>query len=249
MSTPKLPIELVEMILDWLNPQIASDDEKIDTLNQCALVCRAWVQRCRYYQFSGMVIGEEADWTRWANVYNSPNNVHFIRTVALYSCTLDDLRKIRRIAPQLSRLEDLYIEFLDLRSLPQIGVFDLPVRKLHFDGLHGKTMKDVWKFICGFPNLEILDFRRVSFDFIGGNNYTEGLASFPPVTHIGVEDYSGSGGTVEFVRALAELPFAAHLKALRISWPDHDEHYLNMLLALCGSTLTRLDLKLSFIGE
>lgn len=107
-------------------------------------------------------------------------------------------------------------------------------------------MNVIWKFICSFPHLEVLDFLSVSTARAGDGLPTDGIITFPPLTHIGISgDALGDVKIAEFVRSLVHFPFVRKLKALKVDmgWLSIvGDSCFNELLELCGPTLTRLSL-------
>lgn len=254
---PRIPQEVVEMIIDWLQADQATntlmrDIDCLRTLNQCALVCRAWAPRTRYHRLSTIWIYEEEDWTCWEKVFGMSRYSQLPRTMC-YSLPPDPshLSKLFDTLPQFRGLTCLWMERLIVGSVPIFDGSSLPLRKLHILGIYGDTMKDIWKFVCAFPLLEVLEFNYMDVSTRGVIIPSDGIMNFPPLTHVGVVGVSLDEILAEFIRSLASFPFARQLKALDVPiyWRDTDDVFLNDLLALCGSSLTRLSLDIQHDRE
>lgn len=245
---PQLPQEVAETIIDCLvskrNP-LYLDSVLLRNLGSCALVCRAWVPRTRFHQFSTRCMHGPMNWEK---IFKMPHYSQLLRTIDFFAYSPQDITSFFQVIHQFHALTYLQMGSLNVAEVPPFDGSSLPLRKIRFDDFGGKTLNAIWKFLCTFPHLEILDFNSLYVSQPGGDPI-HGIASYPPLSHIGIyqdfESLSAPEYTLEeFIWSICRFPFARRLKALDVyvDWKNTNPSCLNELLRLCGSTLTRLSL-------
>lgn len=98
LSTPKLPIEILEFIIDSLTSDVAS-------MKTLSLVCHALVYRCRRHLFSSIHIRTHLITEFVELINNNPSIVVLIKRLFLYIC--DTAKTDTDFHQALSRLENL----------------------------------------------------------------------------------------------------------------------------------------------
>jgi hypothetical protein len=114
---PPLPQEIIHLILDVLR-------EEVETLECCALVCRAWLRPSRAHLFRNLHIHEESQYNRLIALFDScPELQTTVRNIDV-SLTNDSLdvtpsiphRALTELAPRLPNLHELQLSDLTWSS-------------------------------------------------------------------------------------------------------------------------------------
>ncbi|KAH9913498.1 hypothetical protein B0H21DRAFT_893378 [Amylocystis lapponica] len=195
-STPRLPVEVCEKIVDSLEPSnIYGDLTYYRTLGSCALTCRALTPRSRVNLFRGIELTSRARFYSFAKLLTtSPDVAEYVTSVHV-AC--DDLRLVTNFpivfAHKLPRLKWL-VFYGDLERdqvLPAHPAFYLAIStfssvvKLSLYDLWFQTFQDFIDLVCSLPNLSNLDctalkWKRVSEDPFKHAQYQHKLNLYSP---------------------------------------------------------------------
>jgi len=164
MTTPALPLEIVENIIDHC-------DRK--TLAECSLVCSRWIARSRYQRFRCLLFiasKSVGDYVvdKFTFLHSTECTIprYVKRVVILYDSSIEIARLLPTIA-LLTKTQSLVISSLPVSPKPadiEGGILDAiaqifpDLRSLEMR-CEDLSMKNPASFLSSFPNLENLDFR------------------------------------------------------------------------------------------
>ena len=156
MSTPTIPPELVDIILDY-----AYND--LSLLTACSLVCRAWFPSARYHIFHNVSLNSQ-NASSFVRLLNAPLSTisHFTRRIEAKD-TYEDERWLSSMFPCLSVLPALtsvsitssFDTTFSEETLATLASFDTLV-ELKLAECAFEDFSQVQKLLCSFPVLEKL---------------------------------------------------------------------------------------------
>ena len=141
---PKLPIELWEYIIDWIEADRGHDQEVQETLSTCSVVCQAWSIRARMHLFTSVYLKQQTLFTFERLLKRIRQFESVIREINIYfDFPPQGLLSALFISHRLHNLNSLFINWLDLtrehvylsrallpHAVKHLGLFNLPKCKL-----------------------------------------------------------------------------------------------------------------------
>jgi len=244
-----LPRELIEEILSYLSSRDKQDQQ---SLRNCSLVAKSWINPSRRRLFKTVVI-RKRDRQSWLDKI-SPSNTELLRHVHSFCFSGSD----RGSFSEFTDIKDLYVYFPSFRRLHTIRLFgvrvlsDIPERIEMFSPcqqiLSSLILADVsfpWRsfivLIDYFPNLRNL---KLSSLYFRGDNGNPPPLSRPlrgklrinlsqMATVLTFSDWLCTGPEVEYKDLAIDLGYLP------------GTHSRRRIVAACGKTLTRLRLQSS----
>jgi hypothetical protein len=260
MSDPQLPVEILDHIVDHLH-------DTQDTLRNCCLVSKSWVQRTRKRLFADIKLHTTRDLRSWKKTFPNPST-----SPARYAKTLfvGCPEVIRAVDAEVGGWITGFsrVKHLDLGAYEPDWVFGQPA--VPFVPFHGfsPVMKSlrvatialppspIINLILSFPLLEDL---AVVIDHgipdVTGDG-SEGDEVLTAAQPLSLPMFTGSlglhlkgVGAEPFIRQLSSLPGGIHFRKLTLTY--HHKGDLSLTTALvegCSHTLESLDIALDPYG-
>jgi len=245
MSTPRLPPELLDRIVDLLH-------DSRTALRSCCQVSKSWVPRTRSYLFADVKLNSEESLESWKAMFPDPltSPAHHTKTLSFNSfesITVADWIKG-------------FSHVVHFRGLCQTRITTLvpfhgfsPVIKsiiLYFAILPSSQLFD---FILSFPLLEDLTMVNCYDAPIDTRNGSDGLStvirpsSTPVFTgHLCISD---NGGMKSIAHQLLSLVGSIHFRELVFDWHKEEDILSTIgLVGECSHTLESLSITCAFSG-
>jgi len=246
MSTPHLPPELLDRIVDFLHDSRAA-------LRSCCLVSKSWIPRTRTHLFADVKLNTEGKLESWKAMFPDPSTspAHYTKTLSfhLQSITVtgaDWIKGFSRVVlfdglcgTRTTTLVPLHGFSLAIRSL-LLKLIDLPSSQL-FD------------FILSFPLLEDLTVYNCHDVPIDTRNSSDGLStvtqpsSTPAFT--GTLFIYNTGGMKSVADQLLSLMGGIHFRELVLYWYKEEDILSTIgLVEECSHTLESLYITCASFG-
>ena len=241
MSTPYLPAELLDHVVDHLQ-------DATDALRNCCLVSKSWIPRTRKHLFADVEFHTEEDPESWQETFPNPSTspARYTKTLlvqCLPAVTAADaepggwIRDFSRVV----RLRLIEYDGRRFSLLPFHGFS--PVLKslaVEFD-----VLPPTFDLILSFPLLEHLAvkfFRTEIDDGDGSDGLPIAIQPPNPPMFTGSLDLVTTG-VKYIIRQLLSLPSGIHFRKLKVMWTHQgDALPTAALVERCSHTLESLDI-------
>lgn len=176
MSSPRLPIEVLERVIDICSEEAETYNTRYSYLRSFALTCRSWLPRSRFHLFSVLYIQDESrllsfmilrrqaptisSYVRDLNIYGPPNDAP----------TPNDPKKTKakpwvhlvplKLGPVLRDLETITLDSVDIMAVHSTFYQALSLfrstKQLILSGVNFPTFDQFARLVLVFPNLSSL---------------------------------------------------------------------------------------------
>jgi len=252
MSTPHLPAELLDHVVDLLH-------ETVPTLRNCCLVSKSLVPRARTYLFANVTFLTERQLRSWKENFPDPSTspAHYTKTLVIsfpYVFTAADARAGSWISG-FSHVTQLvlgstvaYANRLAISLVPLHG-FSPALKSLHvsFTGLPSLR---IFNLILSFPLLDDLTVATYGtpINTVPDGWVTIAQPSSPP-TFSGTLRLFLKVGMGTITRQLLSLPGGIHFRKLDLIWShEEDPSSASALVGRCSRTLEYLNITCNTLG-
>jgi len=256
MSTPHLPPELLDHIIDLLRDSQA-------VLRNCCLVSKSWIPHIRRHLFVGIGFDTTERLRSWKETFLDPSTspAKYTKTLiirCIQAVTAADaeeggwIRGFSSVECLEVSGESAYPDGSMISLLPFRG-FSPALKSLRVN-LHFLPSSQVFDLVLSFPLLEDLNVmsRNMSIDDDDDddNDSSHGLStvvqpSSPPMT--GFLELFERGGMGSIARRLMSLPGGIHFQNLALKWSSEEDVLLSMALVdKCSHTLEYLEIACGF---
>ena len=244
MSNPRLPVELLDHVVDLLHG-------KEDALRNCCLVSKSWIPRTRKHLFALIEFRSPDDLKSWKETFPDPSTspAHHTETLSIgcpHVVTAADAEPGGWITG-FSRV--VHFDMVEkgvssdqLKILPTPFHGFSPVVKFLSVNFISLPSSQIFNLILSFPLLEdlIVTARRVIENSDGLSAAVQ--PSNPPIFTGSLELFTKTG-TELFARQLLSSPGGIHFRKLMLTWfCDGDLSLTMALMEECSSTLESLDI-------
>ena len=244
MSSPRLPPEILDYILDTLH-------DEPDTLHSCSLVAKSWVPHARRLLFVSVDISP-GNLGRWKETFPDPSNSPACYTRTLHvlcstDITMADAAEGGWIS-SFSRVLELELDLLREGSLGTLEMFLIPfhgfspiLKSLYIDSPI-LPCSQFFKFACSFP-LEDLTINCQSLN--DSDNPDAPQVIVPPTSPAltGSLRLRPRRGLATIARRLLDLPNGLRFRRLNLEWRhEEDIQWVKRLVVACRDTLEVLNI-------
>jgi hypothetical protein len=240
MSTPHLPEEILDHIVDYLHGAE-------DVLRNCCLVSKSWIPRTRWHLFADIAFPIVESLQSWKETFPDPSTspAHYAKTLSV-GCsevvTAADAEEggwIRDFSSVVHLEVGSQGPFASISSsLVPFHCFSPAVKSLRI-AFPVLPFPQVFNLIFSFPLLEDL---AVTSSYDGSDRPPTARPLRSPML-TGSLDLYLRGGMDHFVRRLLSLPGGIHFRKLTLTWLRGEDLPLTTGLAEeCSRTLETLDI-------
>jgi len=247
MSNPRLPLEILDYIVDLLH-------DEPETLGQCCLVSKSWVSHTRKHLFVDIDLRYTGDLEAWKETFPDPMNspAYHARSLSIGSSLFiiaadaeeDDDDDWIRAFSRVVRLEvrtHFGSHYNSELSLVYLHNFSPVLKSFQVDNCLPRSR--VFNLVCSLPLLEDLIIHEDAR--LGEDHYDE--IDFQPLTSplsIGTFELDSTKGTESIVRRLLDLPGGFHFRKLVLTWRNEEDlRWIMALVGGCSDTLECFDIK------
>jgi len=247
MTTPRLPAELLDYIVDHLH-----DTE--DALRNCCLVSKSWIPRTRKHLFAEVRFGGPGDLDAWEETFPSTSPGRYTKTL-----TIDQPDAVMAADAQIGGWIESFSHVVHLelgRSGlilvdDKLAIFLVPlqglspfVKSLDID-CFALPSSPIFDLIISFPLLEDLTLANYG-EGANGDDGSNGLPIAAQPSNLPA--FTGSLevtviGPAPIARQLSSLPGGIHFRKLTLTWYcRNDISLITALVERCSHTLESLDI-------
>jgi len=249
MTTPRLPAELLDYIVDHLH-----DTE--DALRNCCLVSKSWIPRTRKHLFAEVRFGGPEDFDAWEETFPVTSPGRYTKTLTI-DCPDAVTAADAQIGGWIGSFSHVVHLELGRSGLilvdddDELAIFFVPlqglspfVKSLDID-CFGFPSSPIFDLIISFPLLEDLTLANYgeAADGDDGSNWLP-IAAQPS----NLPAFTGSLevrviGLAPIARQLLSLPGGIHFRKLTLTWCCGDDiSLITALVERCSHTLESLDI-------
>ena len=249
MSTPHLPAELLDHVVDYLH------DTK-HALRNCCLVSKSWIPRTRTHLFANVLFRHEQDLESWRETFPDPSTsparyTETLRVHCLHIATAADakpggwIRGFSRVVHlKLSSYDGLEVSLLPFHGFS-------PVIKSLYVGFDVFPSSPIFDLILSFPLLEDLTVhthRAETNDGDGPDGFPTTIRPPNPPMFTGSLELAIPGVT-SITRQLVSLPSGIHFRKFTVTWDrEADILPITALVERCSHTLESLSISCESFG-
>jgi len=255
MSTPHLPAELFDHVVDHLH-----DTE--DALRNCCLVSKSLISRSRMHLFTVIRFDTVERLQSWKETFPDPQTppAFYAETLSincLQAVTAEDAEPggwiggFSRVVYLEVVVDDLIHATQSASSLSLFHGFSPAIKSIHvkFPVLLSSRILD---FILSFPLLEdvtVITRYKPLADNLDGPNVLPTTTCLPAPPMTGSFELLQQGGTKHITRRLLSLPGGIHFRKLILTWcREEDILSTRGLVEGCSHTLESLHIACELVG-
>ena len=238
MSTPHLPAEILDHIVDHLH-----DTE--DALRKCCLVSKSWIPRTRLHLFANITFPAVGSLESWKETFPDPSMspAHYAKTLSVgcsevvMAADAEEGSWIRGFSSVVHLEVGSQGPFASVSSsLVPFHCISPAIKSLRIT-FPVLPFQQVFNLILSFPLLEDL---AMTSSYDGSDRPPTARPLRPPMLTGSLELYL-RGGMEHFIRRLLSLPGGIHFRKLTLTWPRGEDVPLTTRLAEeCFRTLESL---------
>lgn len=253
MSNPRLPVELLDHITDFL-------DGEEDVLKSCCLVAKAWIPRSRKHLFAHIAFHTAENLHSWRttfpDIFASP--AHYTRSLLVRSpqIFMDADAGDEGWIPTFSKIAHLEV-VISGRGVNGPHYFPFPFNRfspaikslrVNFEDFPLSRISDLVRL---FPRLQDLGVTTNNWFGCSSNFYKRHFAIQPSssLAFTGDLKLSLKMGMKFVAPRLLSVPGGLHFRKLRLTWHHEEDVQLTVaLVEMCSSTLETLKIKRKLSG-